>query len=230
MKKIGLLGGTGWTSTIEYYRLINQFVNQKLGGHHSANLILKSIDYNDIMNLYGSKNHLEIANLLKKEILDFLKLNTDMLIICCNSLHKYFDIIKNEVSFTIPVMHAVELTIDYLKKQNINSILFLGTKFTMEDDFFKGALVQNGINVTIPTEMERRKIRDIHAQQLMLNKITTEAIIFFQKIIERHHSLDAVVLACSELNLVVNKQNSNLPIVDPIILQCKAAVQASLSK
>ena len=107
MKTIGLLGGTGWSSTIGYYALLNTLVNERLGGYHSAKIILKSIDYHDIMSTYG-ENHEHTAALLKAELLELIALKPDCIMICCNSLHKYYDMIKDGIHSPIPVFHAVE--------------------------------------------------------------------------------------------------------------------------
>src|SRR5438105_455646 len=108
MKTIGMLGGTGWSSTIGYYSLLNQLVNARLGGYHSAKILLKSIDYHDIMS-DNSGDHAKTAKILKEELLGLIQLKPDCIIICCNSLHKYYDMIQEELNLDIPVMHAVDL-------------------------------------------------------------------------------------------------------------------------
>jgi aspartate racemase len=135
MKTIGLLGGTGWSSTIGYYEILNKLVAECLGGYHSAKIILKSIDYHDIMTNYGA-DHETVATLLKNELLELIALKPDCIIICCNSLHKYYDMIKTELNANILVMHAVELVADHLNHINNKTTLLLATKFTMDDGFF----------------------------------------------------------------------------------------------
>jgi len=227
MKTIGLLGGTGWSSTIGYYKLLNEMVHERLGGYHSAKILLKSIDYHDIMMNYG-KNHDAVANLLKIELSELLSLKPDCVIICCNSLHKYYDMIKEQLNNTIPIMHAVELVAKYTKKQGYNKVLLLATKFTMEDGFFETILINNGIAVMIPSPQEREEMQIIHTQ-LMENKITNEAKKYFQHLIEKYGDQDAVVLGCTEFPLVVNQDNSHLPLIDPVYLQASEAVKYSLN-
>src|ERR1700688_986512 len=154
MKTIGLLGGTSWSSTIDYYTLLNQLVHQRLGGFHSAKIILKSIDYHDISSNYG-KDDAKIADLLLEELLDLISLNPDCILICCNSLHKFYDMIKAHVYTDIPVFHAVELVAEHSKKQNYKKVLLLATKFTMEDGFFAKILQNSGIDVIIPNQEQR---------------------------------------------------------------------------
>ncbi len=144
MKIIGLLGGTGWSSTITYYTQLNELVHELLGGYHSAKIILKSIYYHDIMSTYG-QDHEKTADLLQDELLDLLALNPDGIIICCNSLHKYYDMIKETFDHDIPVFHALELVAKHVKIQNYKKILLLATKFTMEDGFFAKKLEEEGM-------------------------------------------------------------------------------------
>ena len=173
MKTIGLLGGTGWSSTIGYYKLLNEMVNQRLGGYHSAKILLKSIDYQGIMSSYG-KDHDKVAQLLQEELSGLMALKPDCLMICCNSLHKYYDIIKERLNSTIPVMHAVDLVAQYSKEQHYKKVLLLATKFTMEDGFFAKKLEQNAIKVVIPDPEERTEMQRIH-DELMQNSVTEKS-------------------------------------------------------
>ncbi len=226
MKTIGLLGGTGWSSTIGYYKLLNELVAERLGGYHSAQILLKSIDYHDIMSNYG-KDHEKVAELLKQELSELITLQPDCIIICCNSLHKYYDIIKKDLKTTIPVFHAVELVADHLIAQHYNHVLLLATKFTMEDGFFAKTLEQKGIKVTIPNQQERTEMQRIHGE-LMQNKVAQASRDYFSTIIAQHRDLNAVVLGCTEYPLVVDSANSVLPIIDPVYLQATHAVDYAL--
>lgn len=232
MKTIGLLGGTGWSSTIGYYALLNEKVGQRLGGYHSARIILSSVDYHDIMSNYG-KDHDATAAALKRELQKLIALNPDCIMICCNSLHKYYDLIKNDLKSTIPVFHAVDLVGDEIKKQNYKKVLLLATKFTMEDGFFARTLRQaqgeweHGLEVVIPNQEERNEMQRIHGE-LMQNNVTQEARNYFGSLIAKYNDCDAVVLGCTEYPLVVNQSNSVLPIIDPVQLQTSAAVEFAL--
>lgn len=226
MKTTGLLGGTGWSSTIGYYRLINELVSERLGGYHSAKILLKSIDYYNIMLNYGV-NHDAVARILETELLELIALKPDCIIICCNSLHKYYDMIKSKLTTDIPVMHAIQLVADYLNVNHKKKILLLATKFTIEDGFFSKTLEKNGIQVEIPTAYERDKMQEIHPE-LMHNVVTQESRDYFSNLIAKHQDLDAVILGCTEYPLVVKDDNSILPIVDPVYLQAMAAVNYAL--
>lgn len=227
MKIIGLLGGTGWSSTIEYYKVINQLANEKLGGFHSAKILLKSIDYHDIITRYGQEPS-EISVLLKNELTELLELQPDSFMICCNTLHKYYDLIASELNVTIPIFHAITLTQQYIKTKNYRKVLLLATKFTMEDGFFSDKLEQQNITVVIPDQMERNEMQNIH-NDLMKNIVTETAKHFFKSLITKYQELDAVVIACSEWGLVINSNDSQLPIIDTVNLQCIAAVEYALN-
>lgn len=227
MKTIGLLGGTGWSSTIDYYKKINELTHQRLGGYHSAKIVLKSIDYHDIMNNYG-KNHEMIAQLLKHELEGLFALKPDCFMICCNSLHKYYDMIKDELAITIPQFHAINLVAQQCKKERYAKVILLATKFTMEDGFFASTLEMNGIEVIIPHQEERDAMQKIHGQ-LMHNTITQDAKNYFSNLIQKYSAADAVVLGCTEYPLIVSQENSTLPILNPVELQVAHAVDFAIS-
>lgn len=227
MKTIGLLGGTGWTSTIGYYTSLNQLVGERLGGYHSAKILLKSIDYHDIMINYGIY-HDVVSTLLKNELSELIALEPDCIIICCNSLHKYYDLIKVELNTSIPVMHAVELVAKHLNSIDQRSALLLATKFTMEDGFFAETLQQHNISATLPDQSERERMDQIHAE-LMQNTVTQKSRDYFASLIKKYQSSGVVILGCTEYPLVVDSTNSVLPIVNPICLQVSAAVNYALS-
>lgn len=226
MKTIGLLGGTGWSSTIGYYKLLNEMVNERLGGYHSAKILLTSIDYHDIMSNYG-KDHDKIAELLWEELFDLISLNPDCLMICCNSLHKYYDMIKDNIDSEIPVIHAISSVAEHAKKLQYKRVMLLATKFTMEDGFFAKRLEQSGIEVTIPEPEERLEMQKIH-DELMQDRVTPESRNYFRDLITKHKTLDAVVLGCTEYPLIVDQTNSVLPIINPVYLQAQRAVNFAL--
>jgi aspartate racemase len=227
MKTIGLLGGTGWSSTIEYYTLLNRLMHARLGGHHSAKILLKSVDYQYLWSSYG--NDQKASQLLEEELSGLIALRPDCIIICCNTLHKYYDMIKDRLNSSIPVMHAVDLVAQHAKDQGYTKLLLLATKFTMEDGFFAKKLENAGIVVVIPAQEQRTILQNIH-DQLMVNNVTAEAREYFRKLILQHNDLDAVVLGCTEYPLVVDETNSVLPIIDPVRLQTSSAINYALSK
>ena len=228
MKKIGLLGGTSYPSTILYYRLLNELYNQKMGGFHSCPMILQNIDYHDIKSRYNLPNGWdEIPRLLKKEIENLIELSPSCIIICNNTLHKAFDIIKGELQLQIPVFHIIELTVSYIKKNNLNNVLLLGTKFTMQDDFFKGYLKKQGIEVVVPTNKE---IDEIQTIQTALSKgyFKNDYQNFFEALCLKYKKCNGVILGCTELPLVFDKIKIDHKI-NTIQLQCEVAIDFILN-
>jgi len=227
MKTIGLLGGTGWSSTVDYYRILNEMVNQRLGGYHSAKILLKSIDYHYIMTNYG-KDHDKVAEALQTELSELIALKPDCIVICCNALHKYYDMIKTKLDSQIPVFHAVDLVAQHIKDQDYKKILLLAAKITMEDGFFAKRLEQDGTAVIVPNQEERIGMQNIH-DKLMQNIVDEESKNYFRDMIMRYQDLDAVILGCTEYPLVVDRGNSVLPIINPVYLQASAAVDYALA-
>ena len=146
----------------------------------------------------------------------------------CNTLHKYYDMIKERLCSDIRVFHALDLVVQQLKQQHCKKVLLLATKNTLEDGFFAKKLEQHEIKVTIPNQTEREEIHKIH-NELKMDIITEKSKFFLSDLIASHKNLDAVVLGCTELPLVVHQENSLLPIIDPILLQTGAAVDFVLA-
>jgi aspartate racemase len=224
LKTIGLLGGTSWPSTIEYYRILNEFAQEKLGGFHSASLLLRSIDYHDIKSRYYER-WAEIPALLQDEIRKFARLGPDCLVICNNTLHKAFDAFAAELALPIPVFHIVEATGRAARSMNLRRLLLLGTKFTMEDGFYHRGLELFDLRVVTPDEEDRVRIQQI--QSRLARGVMEEA---FRRdlatLIEKHvESVDAVVLACTELPLAIRQEDCRVPVLNPTELQCREAFE-----
>ncbi len=229
MKTIGLLGWAPWASTITYYKLLNEMVNERLGGDHNARILLRSIDYHEIKSNYA-KDHQHVADLVEEELQGLIALKPDCILICNNTLHKYYDIIKGRLASTIPVFHATELVAQELHQKNYQHVLLLATKNTLEDGFFARKLEGADLHVTIPNEKERLEIHHIINRELVKNEVSEESKKFFSELIHSYHTLDAVVLGCTELPLAVQQGNSVLPVINSIFLQCKTAVEYALQK
>ncbi len=221
MKLIGLLGGTSWPSTIDYYRLLNEMAQARFGGEHSANLLLKSIDYHSIKSRYATAWQ-EIPPLLKKELRALIALKPDCILLCNNTLHKALDQIMPELDTYIPFFHIADITARHLRERNQRNILLLATKLTMEDGYYAGRLEAEGATVTLPTPEERIRVQEAQTR-LAHNEHRPEDRAFFRNLLKRYSHLDAAVLACTELPLVITQEESALPLVNPAALQCAAA-------
>jgi aspartate racemase len=224
MKMIGLLGGTSWPSTIEYYRILNQLAQEKLGGFHSANLVLRSIDYHDIKSCYNDGWD-KIPLLLKKEIEACIRFAPDCLLICNNTLHKAFDQIESDLQLSIPVFHIVDAIGRFAQTQNLKHLLLLGTKFTMEDGFYQLRLEEQfNLIVETPNLQERIEIQAIQAQ-LARGILKQEFRSYFINLIRKYSAVDAVVLACTELPLAIHQGDVGVNVLNSIEYHCKEAFE-----
>lgn len=228
LKMIGLLGGTSWPSTIEYYRILNELAQRKLGGFHSASLLLRSIDYHEIKSRYHER-WAEIPALLEREITAFAALRPDCLLICNNTLHKAFDAIAPRLALTIPVFHIVEVTGRAARSLDCQRLLLLGTKFTMEDGFYHRGLERFGLRVETPDEEDRGRTQQIQSQ-LARGVMAEEFRRNLAALVEKHaDSVDAVVLACTELPLAMRPEDCRIPVLNPTELQCREAFEFATS-
>lgn len=226
MKTIGLLGGTSWVSTVEYYRQINKKINERLGKNHSAKIILSSMDYEEIKQ-YNYQNWEKIEDILMDEIMKLDNCNVDCMLICNNTLHKALDDIKSNIYTETPIFHIVDCVGEYAQKNNFKNILLLGTKFTMENGFYHEGLKKYNIDIVTPVEDERIEIQRITQEELAKEKFTTESKKWFQKIVAKY-PCDAVVVGCTELPMIIKQEDYDIPILNTLDLHCEKAVNFSL--
>jgi aspartate racemase len=183
-------------------------------------------DYHDIKTHYGQDA--VVSDILEKELKGLIALKPDSIIICCNTLHKYYDLIKNQLNCPVPIMHAIDLVSAHLKDKGKKRILLLATQFTMEDGFFAKKLEHSGIEVTIPDLANRLRMQSIHAQ-LAQGIVTQESKDFFSHLISCYTHLDGVVIGASEYDLVLD-QGCEMDMISPMKLQVRAAVDDALRK
>ncbi len=229
MKTIGLLGGTSWPSTPLYYRYINERISKALGGYHSARIILYSIDYQPIKSLYPDGWD-EIPYVLKSELNTLDDMNPDCILICNNTLHKAYDSLveEQEIALEAQLIHIVVATAKKAISMDAQRVLLLGTKFTMEDDFFADRLRFFGLDVEVPNEGHRNDIQEMQSQIAAGGDVAP----FkgrFKDILSNYTGLDAVILGCTELPMVITSQDTDVPIINSIEAQCDVAVDLVLS-
>ena len=229
MRLIGVLGGTSWPSTILPYRLLNQEVHGRLGGNHSARIVLYSIDYHDIRSAY-SGDWSEVPALLLGEIRALLSFKPDCWMIANNTLHKVYGQIRHDLPDDPPMFHAIELVRDDLLARGARKVLLLGTRFTMEDDYYAGPLRLAGLEVEIPAEADRVRVGAIQ-MELAEGRTDRSFTDYFADLIARHAAAgcEAVILGCTELPLAITPDGSSLPLIDPLVLQCRACVDFALA-
>jgi aspartate racemase len=231
MKTIGLLGGTSWPSTIEYYRILNEMAQARLGGHHSARLLLKSIDYHEIKSRYHAGWD-KIPALLRTELESFARLapaGPQCLVICNNTLHKAYDSFAREIDLGMPLFHVVHETGVHARAQGWRRLLLLGTQFTMEDGFYHRGLQAYGMEVGTPVQADRIGIQEVQTE-LARGVMRPEFRDFFKSLVSRYADVDAVILGCTELPLAMAQADFALPLVNPTELQCRAAFEYSVGR
>lgn len=228
MKLIGVLGGTSWPSTMLPYRLLNEDTQRRLGGHHSARVVLYSIDYQAIKSRYHGGWH-EIPELLRREIQTLLSYRPDCYMLANNTLHKAYDLIASELDTVVPFFHAVALVRRHLVEQSIGRVLLLGTQFTMEDGFYAAPLLAAGIRVDIPVRDDREMVQAVQSR-LAKGETDDGFAPTFARLLARHEAdgCDAVITACTELPLVIDQGMTSMVVVDPLVLQCRACVDHAL--
>jgi aspartate racemase len=231
MKTIGLIGGLTWESTVEYYRIINELVSRKLGGTHSAKIILWSFDFQEFDDHMKTGEWASIGEKVSDAADILERAGADLLLICSNTIHKVAEAAGGTVG--IPLLHIVDTTAAAIREKGFRTVGLLGTKFTMEEDFYRDRLkVMHGIEVLIPGEEDRRFINQVINDELTFGKISPESRDRFLEIIEKlsKNGAQGVVLGCTEIPLLVQQKHTEVPIFDTMKLHCMAAVEAALEK
>lgn len=228
MKKIGLIGGMSWESSVTYYQIINQVVKQQLGGLHSAECILYSVNFQEIEHYQSTNNWQKSAEILAGAALNLQKAGADFIVICSNTMHKVVPYINSQI--TIPILHIAEMTVRALNKYNINKVALLGTKYTMEQEFYKNILIQNGFDIVIPEEQDRQVINDVIFNELCLGKINLKSKNIYLDIISRMCQLgiQGVILGCTEIGLLIKQSDISIPLFDTSLIHAQEAALLAL--
>ena len=229
MKTIGLIGGSTWVSTIDYYKYINQFVNQKLGGVHSAKILLYSFNFNFLKTNAEKGDWETIAKRIIKESQRLVQSGADCIVLCANTLHCIAEHVQQNIS--VPLIHIAEATGQCIANQGITKVGLLGTKFTMEEDFYHASLKKFGIHCLIPEAKEREEIHRIIFYELSKNRIEPQSKENILQAIGslKNKGVEAIVLACTELPLIVKKEDSSLPLIDTTLVHAKAVVDCIIN-
>ena len=228
MKTIGLIGGMSWESTVTYYQVINETIKQKLGGFHSAKILMYSVDFDEIETNMTSGNWTKNATILSDAAKRLETAGTDFILICTNTLHKVAPEVRKQLS--VPILHIAEVTARELKKAGIDSTGLLGTRFTMTEKFYTDVLEQNGIRVLIPEEEDAQITDRIIFDELCIGDIrdtSREKLIGIMECL-RKKGAQGIVLGCTELGLLVSPKDTDIPLFDTTLIHAKAAALASL--
>jgi aspartate racemase len=231
MKTIGLIGGMSWESTLEYYRILNETAKEKLGGFHSAKCILYSVDFAEVEKLQHEGKWDEATRAMIDAAQRVEKAGADFLLICTNTMHKMAEEVQE--SIRIPLLHIVDALAHEIKAKSLKKVGLLGTKFTMEEEFYKGRLSKkHEIEVIIPDEEERDAIHRILYSELCMGEIKKLSKDKFKEIISNlvAKGAEGIVLGCTEIPLIVKQEDYDIPLFDTTTIHANAAVEYSLAE
>ncbi|NHI01658.1 aspartate/glutamate racemase family protein [Oceanimonas sp. MB9] len=229
MKTIGLIGGMSWESTLGYYKEINEGVKQRLGGLHSAKIVLHSVDFQPIEQLQHRGDWAGTADILIDAAKSVEAGRADFVLICTNTMHKVAADIERNIH--IPLLHIADATAEALTQDGVRKVGLLGTAFTMEQDFYKGRLTeQYGLDVVVPNEADRKIVHDIIYGELCLGEIKDESRQAYLRIVNelRQAGAEAVILGCTEIGLLIGQEHTEVPLYDTTVIHAAKAVEWAL--
>lgn len=229
MKTIGLIGGMSWQSTARYYALLNRLVNERLGGHHSAKILLYSIDFHEL----STKQHAGEWDAATQLVVDAAKRlergGADLLLICANTMHISAPAVEKQVR--LPLLHIADATAERILLRGIHCVGLLGTAFTMEREFYRDRLRDKfGLEVIVPEEFDRKIVHDIIFNELVAGVVKPESRARLRDIIARleREGAQGVILGCTELMMILDQTDSAVPLFDTTTIHCEAAVERAL--
>ena len=228
MQTIGLLGGMSWESTELYYRWINEMVKQKLGGLHSAKIVLVSVDFQEIETLQHEGRWDEAGAMLAKAGQQIEAAGADFLLICTNTMHKVAPQIEQAIH--ISILHLADATAVRIQQKGLKKVGLLGTNFTMEQDFYRGRLEQHGLEVIVPNAADRAVVHGVIYNELCLGQVEDASRQEFLRIIDDLHAQGAegIIEGCTEIVMLVQQQHTAVPLFDTTAIHAEAAVNRAL--
>ena len=228
LKTIGLIGGMSWESTATYYKIINETVKEKLGGLHSAKCILYSVDFQEIEECQANGNWEKSGEILGEAAYNLEKAGVDFIVICTNTMHKVVNQVKEKIS--VPILHIAEMTAEKILEKGLKNIALLGTKYTMEQDFYKSKLIEKGINVIIPDKNDIETINEVIYDELCLGTINFNSKKKFLEIVDKLRSKGAegIILGCTEIGLLIKNEDTDVPLFDTAIIHAEQAAMYSI--
>ena len=228
MKTIGIIGGMSPESTALYYQTINRAINQRLGGNSSAEIIMHSVNFETVVQLQKQGDWAAAGHLLANSATKLA--GADLLLLATNTMHKVAPVIERAVR--IPLLHIVDATAEAIKQQGLHTVGLLGTRFTMSDGFYTERMAAQGVRTIVPNEAEQDEIHRIIFEELCVNKIQAASAHYFQNVIGslKTQGAQGIILGCTEICLLINAQNSPLPVFDSTALHAQAAVDAALAQ
>ena len=228
MKTIGLIGGMSWESTVTYYQLINETVKEKLGGLHSAKILLYSVDFAEIEACQANGEWDKSADILADAAKNLEKAGADFVVICTNTMHKVAPQIQKQIH--IPILHIADATADVLEQNHIKKVALLGTKYTMTQDFYKDRLCARGIAVMVPGAADVELINHVIYDELCVGILSDESRKQYIRIMEqmKNYGAQGVILGCTEIGLLIHQKDSPLPVFDTTQIHAEKAALESI--
>ena len=230
MKTIGLIGGMSWESTITYYQLLNEAAKDRLGGLHSAKILLYSVDFSEIEALMSRGEWDRAAELLGGVAKRLEQAGADCVLICTNTLHKVAPQVQSQI--TVPLLHIAEAAAEALLARGVTRVGLLGTKYTMTQEFYRDKLVARGIEVFIPEGDEIEMVNRVIFDELCLGIVKEDSRAAYLSVIDnlKSRGAEAILLGCTELGLIVSQEDVSLPLFDTTVIHAKAAADFALTE
>jgi amino-acid racemase len=229
MKRIGLLGGMSWESTVEYYRFVNEAVRGRLGGLHSADCVLRSVDFAEIEELQRTARWDEAGELLAGEAGALVSAGAELVVLCTNTMHKVADAITAAID--VPFVHIADTTAAAVREAGASTVGLLATAYTMEQDFYVGRLRDlHGLNVLVPGPGDRRIVHDVIYEELCLGVVDDPSRREYRRIMRdlAERGAEAILLGCTEIDLLVGPDDAPVPVFDTTRLHAEKAVEMAL--
>ncbi len=228
MKTIGLIGGMSWESTIPYYRIINEVIRDRLGGLHSAKIILHSVEFDEIERYQSNDEWEKGGEILGKAARGLEAAGADFIVICTNTMHKVYPQVASMIG--IPVIHIADATADELESCNVRRVGLLGTRYTMMQDFYKKKLTDRGIEVLIPDQKDIDSVNSIIFDELCIGEIREGSRCECLRIISelRERGAEGIILGCTELGMLIGQPDSEIPLFDTTVIHAEKAAEMAL--
>ncbi len=228
MKTIGLIGGMSWESSIEYYRLVNELVRQRLGGLHSAECVMYSVDFAAIESMQAEGRWDDAGRRLAEVARKLEAAGADFLVLCTNTMHKVADVVEAAVS--VPLLHLGDTTAAAALRAGVRRVGLLGTGFTMEQEFYRDRLSSHGLDVLVPGTEDRALVHRVVYDELCLGVVRDESRTAYQQVIDRlvDRGAEGIILGCTEIELLIGQQHVSVPVFPTTRLHAEAAVATAL--
>jgi aspartate racemase len=230
MKTIGLIGGMSWESTLLYYQAINREVSRRLGGLHSARIVLHSVDFDDVVRCQRAADWDGLAQQLRSAAEGLVLVGADVLLICTNTMHKVAEPVA--AGLTVPLLHIADVTGQAIAAQGLKHVTLLGTRYTMEQTFYTDHLARMGIECTVPPPAQRDEVHRIIFEELCLGRVLPASRVALQAMVAdaaAQHGSQGVILGCTELSLILAAGDLGQPLFDTTALHAQAAADFALA-